>query len=163
MIRVPFEHAFSITNIKSGFEKCTLSTLMQSQVPRCCRLHPMALLMSLAHRQSRVPHLPLHLSMERVAALGIQLQCLPSLLVPAQRSLTTRHLIRLRSLQVVCNSEGSSLSSISSPSPVVSPLNSQSTSGVSCSTPTLNPLVRVGLIPPHLADILTPPAVTRAN
>lgn len=63
----------------------------------------------------------------------------------------------------VHNLEGSSLSSIASPSPVVSPLDSQRTSSVSCSIPTLNLLVRAGLIPPHLADILTSPAVTKEH
>jgi len=40
-------------------------------------------------------------------------------------------------------------------------LDSQNSSGVSCSTPTLNPLVRAGLIPPHLADLLTTPVATK--
>ena len=46
-------------------------------------------------------------------------------------------------------------------SPIVSPLDSQNSSGVSCFTPTLNPLVRAGLIPPHLVDLLTTPPATK--
>ena len=55
----------------------------------------------------------------------------------------------------VCSSGGSSLSSVS---PIVSPWTPRS---VSCSTPTLNSLVRAGLIPPHLADLLTTPPATK--
>jgi hypothetical protein len=53
-------------------------------------------------------------------------------------------------------------SSISMPtSPIVSSPDSQNSSGVSCSTPTTNPLVTAGLILPELADILTPPTLTK--
>ena len=58
------------------------------------------------------------------------------------------------SSQLQCSS--SSMPSSASPSPIVSSLDSQNSSGVSCSTPISNPLVRAGLIPPELADILTP-------
>ena len=47
-----------------------------------------------------------------------------------------------------------------SPSPVVSPLDSQNSSGVFCSPPTLNPLVKAGLIPLDLVDILATPPTT---
>lgn len=57
--------------------------------------------------------------------------------------------------------DSSSLPSGVSPSPIVSSLNSQNSSGVLCSTPTLNPLLKAGLIPPDLVDILaTPPTTT---
>ena len=58
------------------------------------------------------------------------------------------------SSQLQCSS--SSMPSSVSPSPIVSSLDSQNSSGVSCSTPISNPLVRAGLILPELADILTP-------
>ena len=57
--------------------------------------------------------------------------------------------------------EGSSLPSGVSPSPIVSPLSSQNSSGVLCSTTTLNPLLKAGLIPPDLVVVLaTPPTTT---
>ena len=55
----------------------------------------------------------------------------------------------------------SSLPSSAAPSPIVSPLDSQSSSGVSCSTPVSNPRVRAGLILPELADIWNTPPVTK--
>ena len=80
----------------------TLSTLVLLKLPRCCHLHHIALLTTLAHpHQSRVPHLPLHqcLSVERVAGFDIQSHCLPSPVVPIQ-TLTTHQLVWLHSLQV---------------------------------------------------------------
>ena len=63
------------------------------------------------------------------------------------------------SSQLQCSS--SSMPSSASPSSIVSSLDSQNSSGVYCSTPISNPLVRAGLIPPELADILTPPSLTK--
>ena len=63
------------------------------------------------------------------------------------------------SSQLQCSS--SSMPSSASPSPIVSSLDSQNSSGVYCSTPISNPLVRAGHIPPELADILTPPPLTK--
>ena len=53
------------------------------------------------------------------------------------------------------------LSSSAAVSPIVSPIDSFSSSGVSCSTPVYNPLVRAGLIPAELADILSTPPATK--
>ena len=165
MIRVPFERAFSITNIKSGFEKCGIYPFNPNAI-KSAKMLPSASYGSTesgtSSEQSSTPSpAPFHgesssvrhsTPMSSISAGSSSESNYP----PSDSTTLTAS---------VCNSEGSSLSStcISSPSPIVSPLNSQSTCGVSCSTPTLNPLVRVGLIPPHLADILTPPAVTRAN
>ena len=57
-----------------------------------------------------------------------------------------------------CSSGGSSLSISTTP-----PTDPQNSSGVSYSTPTLNLLVRAGLIPPHLADLTTSPATKEPN
>ena len=162
VIRVPFERAFSITNIKSGFEKCGIHPFNPNAI-KSAKMLPAASYGSTnesgtSSEQSSTPSpAPFHgesssvkhsTPMSSISAGSSSESNYP----PSDSTTLTAS---------VCNSEGSSLSSISSPSPVVSPLDSQSTSGVSCSTPTLNQLVRVHLIPPHLADILTPPAVTK--
>ena len=91
----PFEHAFSITNIKAGFSKCGIYPFNPDAIQKA----------------------------------------------------------NMVSSPSCCES--------STPSPRVSSLSSQNSSGVLCFTPTLNPLLKAGLIPPDLVDILAiPPTAT---
>ena len=134
----------------------TLLTLVVLILVRCCHLHHMALLTTLAYPQNSTSS--------------------PAPVPVCGESSRIRHSTPLSAISSGSNSDSnyppsgstilsasarssgdSSLSSISTVSPVFSLLDSQNSSGVSCSTPTLNPLVRAGLIPPHLADLLTTP------
>lgn len=160
VLRSPFECAFSIPNIKSGFRKSGIYPFNPDAVEKA-KMIPSTLHSSSLNESSSDSSTPYPSS---------QSSCPPS-----QSSVAST------STEVASTSGISSVTSASTPSPTVSPWCSQSSlsSGVltstpidllaSCSlpvtpsssgmsSPIVNPLASAGLVQPDLADILSAPS-----
>ena len=158
MIRVPFERAFSITNIKAGFSKCGIYPFNPDAIQKAKMVSSPSCesITSLSEQSTTASpaQTPIHGdSSSTRQSTPVFVNSSNSTAYPDSASSTVG--------ATASDLEGSSLPSGVSPSPIVSPLTSQNSSGVLCSTSTLNPLVKAGLIPPDLVDILaTPPTTT---
>ena len=160
MICEPFEVVFSIINIKAGFSKCGIHLFNPGAV-EAAKMLPSASYgfandsntsSSEQSSGSSPPPVPVHGESSRIR------NSVPLSAISSGSNLDSNYpssgSITLSASD--CSSGGSSLSISTTP-----PTDPQNSSGVSCSTPTLSPLVRAGLIPPHLADLLTTSPATR--
>ena len=151
VIRVRFERAFSITNIKAGFAKCGIYPFNPDAIQKA------KIVSSPACGESSTDQSTTS-SRSQTPIQGDSSSALHS--TPASVNSSSSTTFPDSASSIAGATASSSEVSAVSPSPVVSPLDSQNSSGVFCSTPTLNPLVKAGLIPPDLVDILATPPTT---
>ena len=163
VICIPFERAFSITNIKAGFLKCGIYPFNPGAVERA----KMLLSGSYSHSESISSGDSSEISSPVPTSLlegsSSSSSCpLSTNATPSSSAATPQLFDSLTPNTSVTSAAGNrSLLSVSPPPPMVSLIDSLSGSEVRCSTPTLNPLVVAGLIPSSLADILVTPPVTK--
>ena len=171
VVKVPFERAFSISNIKAGFAKCGIFPYNPNAIDRS-KIAP-----SLSHSSSSTD--------ESTLALDSP-QCNTSSGVDTPTQPNTSSSVHTQTSSVsVPSSDDTSMSSVN-PSPIVSSLACspevsvvpvQASTPVSLSSPVTqvqltppsfrpaveNPLVRAGLVPEHLADIFLTANADEAN
>ena len=171
VVKVPFERAFSISNIKAGFAKCGIFPYNPNAIDRS-KIAP-----SLSHSSSSTD--------ESTLALDSP-QCNTSSGVDTPTQPNTSSSVHTPTSSVsVPSSDDTSMSSVN-PSPIVSSLACspevsvvpvQASTPVSLSSPVTqvqltppsfrpaveNPLVRAGLVPEHLADIFLTANADEAN
>lgn len=159
VVSVPFDRAFSIPNIKAGFAKTGIYPFNRDVVPKEKMLPSTAYgFPSPSGTGSNQTS-----SQSDQSTSGIThstpISSSDSHYPATDTSSSNVSLSSIASSSSEVPSGNSSLPPAVTPSPVVSPIALQSSSGGTSST--VNPLVDAGLIPPHLADILSTPPVTK--
>ena len=149
VVKSPFEQAFSMSNIKAGFTKCGIHPFDPNAIDRSKMMEPLQSSSSSAESDSSgtitdtslVEH-----SSDSSQVFSVNPSPIVSSLSPEDHSThcSSTPLSQTATPAAVSQSVTSSLSSSLQPT---TPL---------CRPPVENPLVRAGLIPTHLADILSP-------
>ena len=166
VVKEPFESAFSMANIKSGFAKCGISPLDRRAIPQMkllpSQLNPSA---SLVRRvEFETTDSPIH----DEVVIEMSSVCEEENLSGPQDNSCESNIINTLSSSSIARVEQVHSSSSESGSPLTVPLRQAlsssssaslaGTSGTSTGTatsPLSNPLVMAGLVPGNLADILS--------
>ena len=155
VVKEPFEMAFSITTIKSGFKKCGIFPFNRDVVDNV-KMAPSTMYKTTSVDSERTEKPPNASTSSSQDADGVLAKDTDDQLTNDtgdQTSDTVSHVPFSLSSQHSLNISGFSPTLFSTPS--VS-MNSSicSTSSSRCPTPMVNPLVKAGLVPSKLADIL---------
>lgn len=158
VVSVPFDRAFSIPNIKAGFTKTGIYPFNrdvpnEKMLPSTAYGFPSPSGTSSNQTSSQSDQSTSGISHSTPISSS------DSHYPATDTSSSNVSLSSIASTSSEVPSGNSSLPPAVTPSPAVSPIASQSSSGGISST--VNPLVDAGLIPPHLADFLRTPPVTK--
>ena len=168
----PFEHAFSIANIKADFTKIRIylfnpdAVATSKVVPSILYESPLFLSSAPSEPQSSMLSQSSTSSDPQSSASSDPQSSASSDFQSKMASSSTLSCNDSSALQSDDDCDATSLT-VASPSPISSPLSFENTNSSACMntsprpgslTPIVNPLVAVGLVPPDLADILVTPS-----